>query len=96
MRIDLGHGDDVAARGRAATSESVVLVIGAAGASLWLAQAKATIGPLAIELAPERRINVVIAGQGADDVDVDAAVAFLDRATSTTGQVLTVGGGSAR
>lgn len=95
MRIDVCPGDDVAALVRAGGGESLVIVIAAGGAPVWLAQAKAAIAPLAIEQAPGRRINAVIAGAGAAAADVDAAAAFLEAAGSTTGQLLAVGAASA-
>lgn len=95
MRIDVGPGDDLVALVRATDVESLVMVIAAGGSPLWLAQAKAAIAPLAIEQAPRRRINAVVAGAGAAAADVDAAAAFLDAAGSTTGQWLAVGAASA-
>jgi hypothetical protein len=91
MRIDVGRGDDLAALVRADGAESLVIVIATGDSPLWLAEAKAAIAPLAIEQAPGRRINAVVAGSHALAADVAAAVAFLDRAGSTTGQLLAVG-----
>jgi hypothetical protein len=87
MRIDLAAGDDPAARVRAAWGDSVVLVI-AARDPLEMALARAAIAPLAIERAPAMRVNAVVPAAGADPRDVDATVAFLERARSTTGQIL--------
>lgn len=89
MRVDLAAGDDLVARARGAAGDSVVVVIGACGA-LEMARARAAIGPLAVERAPGVRVNAVVPGGDADAADVAAAVAFLERARSTTGQVLVV------
>ncbi|MEG3164241.1 hypothetical protein U1701_06510 [Sphingomonas sp. PB2P19] len=90
MRIDVAVADDPVALVRDATDESVVVVI-APRAPLAMAQARAAIGPLAVECAPGRRVNAVISKPGAAAADVDAAVKFLDGARSTTGQVLEIG-----
>ncbi|WP_298092532.1 Rossmann fold domain-containing protein [uncultured Sphingomonas sp.] len=90
MRIDVHPDDDVAGLVRGTQGESVVLVILPGRDALAQAVALAAIGPLAIERAPDR-INAVVSGEGAEPGAVDAAVAFLDAAPSTTGQVLTVG-----
>jgi hypothetical protein len=87
VRIDLAAGDDLVARVRAAEGESVVVVIAARDA-LAMALARAAIGPLAVERAPGMRVNALVAGANADDVD--AAVAFLEKARSTTGQVIEI------
>ncbi len=89
MRIALAAGDDPVALVRAADGESVVLVI-VPRDPLAMALARAAIGPLAVERAPGMRVNAVVPGAGADTDDVDAAVAFLEGARSTTGQVLEV------
>lgn len=87
MRV--AGGDDITAAVRAATGEAVTLVI-ETGDALAEAIALAAIGPLAIERAP-MRVNAVVVEPGAPPDDVDAAVAFLDSARSTTGQILRVG-----
>jgi hypothetical protein len=89
MRIDLAAADDLAACVRGATGESIVLVI-APRAPLEMALARAAIAPLAIERAPATRVNAIVPSAGADVHDVDAAVAYLDNARSTTGQTLDV------
>ena len=88
--VAVGPGDDVAALARGAGGD-VVLVVGPGMDALELARALASVGPLAVELAPAARINVVVAGEGAEPDDVAAAARFLDGARSTTGQVLEVG-----
>lgn len=95
MRIDLSASDDLVARVRAATGDSVVVVI-APRDPLAMALARAAIGPLAVEHAPAMRVNAVVPVQGADPHDVDAAVAFLAGAPSTTGQVLEISRASVR
>lgn len=93
MRIDCAAGDDLVAMVRAATGDSVVVVI-APRSPLDMALARAAIAPLAIERAPAMRVNAVVPGPAAEARDVDAAIAFLDRAQSTTGQILEVSGAS--
>lgn len=90
MRLDLALGEDIAALVRSADADSLVVLIPATLDPLAMAQAKAAIGPLAIELAPGRRLNAVCPIIGADPVAVEAAVAFLDQARSTTGQLLEI------
>lgn len=90
MRIDLSPGDDVAAAVRGAVGGSVVVVIARGADPLHLAMTRAAIGPLAIERAPAMRVNAIVPAADADQTNVAAAVAFLDRARSTTGQVLEV------
>ena len=90
MIVAVGPGDDVAALARGALGD-VVLVVGAGLDALALARALASVGPLAVELAPAARVNAVVAGDGAEPADVAAAARFLDGARSTTGQVLEVG-----
>ena len=82
-------GDDIAALVRAATDESLVVVIVPGRDPLSAALAEASIAPLAIERAPARRVNAVI-GDG-DAPDVAAMAGFLDAAASTTGQVVRIG-----
>jgi hypothetical protein len=90
MRFDLGETDDVAVIVRSAAAESIVLVIAADWPPLVLAQLRASVAPLAIERAPDTRVNAVILGEGAGAAAVDAAIAFLESARSTTGQVLEI------
>ena len=88
MRLTLEPGGDIAALVRGAVGESLVVVIPATLDPLAMAQARAAIGPLAAELAPAACVNAVISTEDADPVDVDAAVAFLEKARSTTGQLI--------
>lgn len=88
--LKLEPGGDIAALVRGAVGESRVVSISARLDPLAMAQAKASIGPLAIELAPAVRVNAVVPAEGADPADVRAAVAFLQQARSTTGQLLAV------
>lgn len=90
MRLVLAPGDDIAALVRRAHGESVVVVIPATLDPLAMAQARAAIGPLAVELAPGCRLNAVCPTVAADPVDVEAAIAFLEQARSTTGQLLEI------
>ena len=91
MRLTLDPDGDIAALARGAGSESLVVVISPLLDALAMAQAKAAIGPLAVELALATRVNAVVLAEGARPADVDAAVAFLEQARSTTGQVLEIG-----
>ena len=88
MRLTLEPGVDIAALVRGAAGESLVVMISATLDALAMAQARAAIGPLAVELAPATRVNAVVLAEGADPADVDAAVAFLEQARSTTGQLI--------
>ena len=88
MRLTLEPGVDIAALVRGASGESLVVMISATLGALAMAQARAAIGPLAVELAPATRVNAVVLAEGADPADVDAAVAFLEQARSTTGQLI--------
>jgi hypothetical protein len=90
VRLTLGPGGDVAALVRGATGDSRVVVIPAVLDALAMAQARAAIGPLAIESAPATRVNAVVLAEGAHAADVEAAVAFLEQARSTTGQVIEI------
>ena len=91
MLLTLEPGGDIAALVRGATGESRIVLIPANLDPLTMAQARAAIGPLAIELAPAVRVNAVAPAEGAQHADVSAAVAFLEQARSTTGQLLAVG-----
>ena len=93
MRVRVGPGDDAAALARAAAAGgagSVLLVFDPALAPLEVALARAALPPLAVELAPEVRVNALAAATDADPADVEAAAHFLAGARSTTGQVLDV------
>lgn len=90
MRLMLEPGGDVATLVRAAVGESLVVVIPATLDALAMAQTRAAIGPLAVELAPATRVNAVVPGEGFDPADVDAAITFLENALSTTGQFIEI------
>ena len=91
MLLTLEPGGDIAALVRDAIGESRIVLIPANLDPLTMAQARAAIGPLAIELAPAVRVNAVAPLRVAQQPDVNAAVAFLEQARSTTGQLLVVG-----
>jgi hypothetical protein len=75
---------------RADERDSVLLLIDADVSALDRAMLRAAIGPLATELAPEKRVNAVdIAGDAVLD-DVIAAARYLSGAESTTGQILEI------
>ncbi len=90
MLLKLQADGDIAALVRGAAGESRIVLIPANLDPLTMAQARAAIGPLAIELAPAVRVNAIAPTEGAQQSDVDAAVAFLEQARSTTGQLLVV------
>lgn len=90
MRLTLEPGADIAALVRGAVGDSLTVVIPSTLDALAMAQARAAIGPLAVELAPATRVNAVALAEGADSADVDAAVAFLENAPSTTGQLIEI------
>ena len=90
MLVKLEPGDDIIALVRGAHAESVVVLVSPALDPLAMAQARAAIGPLAIELAPGCRLNAVFPADTAATGDIDAAVAFLEQARSTTGQLVEI------
>ena len=95
MRLIVGERDDIAAcvrdaRARLGTDDSLVVVIRAGSDSLFAAQARAAIAPLAIEAAPVTRINAILSHNGARAADVEAAIGYLETASSTTGQILEI------
>lgn len=90
MRLTLAPGDDLVALVRAVPAgESVTILIEPGREPLTFALARAALTPLAVERAPAR-VNAVAAAPDADDADRAAAVAWLDRAESTTGQWIEV------
>lgn len=72
-----------------AAAGDVAVVLGADLGALERALAIAAIGPLAIERAP-RRVNALDCGAGVAESDVARALAFLQTADCTTGQLLTL------
>lgn len=90
MLLTLDPGADIASLVRGAVGESRIVLIPAGLDPLAMAQAKAAIGPLAIEHAPAVRVNAVAPTEHAEPASVKAAVAFLEQARSTTGQILVV------
>ena len=90
MRLVLTQHDDVVERVRATKGESIVIVLDPQTPVLPLALARAAIAPLAIERAPATRINAVLASPAASHADIEAAIEFLEAATSTTGQLIEV------
>jgi replication-associated recombination protein RarA len=93
MLLTLEQGGDIAAlvrSARAETVDSIVVSIAPTLNTLAMAQARAAIGPLAIELAPACRVNAVCPAIDAARTDVEAAIAFLEHARSTTGQIIEI------
>lgn len=66
----------------------VIVLLDPALPPVTLAAMRAAIGPLAVECAPARRINAIVAGARVDAQDLAAASDWLATAASTTGQVL--------
>jgi hypothetical protein len=90
VRLKLEPGADISALVRGGDAESLVVLVSPALDSLAMALARAAIAPLAIEIAPARRLNAVFPADGAKPDDIEAACAFLERAPSTTGQLLDI------
>ncbi len=92
MRVTLQSGGgarkDIATLVRAADADSLVVVVLSSDDALDLAMTRAVIGPLAIERAPGCRVNAVFPGTDTAESVIDAAVWFLEKAVSTTGQCL--------
>ncbi|PTS72716.1 hypothetical protein DBR17_19140, partial [Sphingomonas sp. HMWF008] len=72
------------------TPAILLLVIATDVPDLDRAMLLAAVGPLAVEIAPDRRIAAIDVGPGADPDDVVAASQFLTSAESSTGQVLRI------
>ena len=77
---------------RGSRVEFTLIVVGAELAPVDRATMFASIGPLAIELGPDRRIGAIEVRAGARESDIVALARFLSGAESTTGQVLAVSG----
>ena len=90
MRFVPTKDDDVATNVRAAIGDSIVVVLDPQWPPLTLALARAAIAPLAIERGPSTRINAVLASPAASQAAVEAAIDFLEFATSTTGQMIEI------
>jgi hypothetical protein len=70
--------------------DSVLLFIAGDVPALDRALLRAAVGPLAIELAPAKRLNAVDVAAGAALDDAIAAARFIAAAGSTTGQVIEI------
>ncbi|HXH17202.1 MAG TPA: hypothetical protein VNJ10_13840 [Sphingomonas sp.] len=90
MLLRVGPDEDIAALVRGVSDESRVVLVLPTLDPLAMARVRASIGPLAVELAPAIRLNAVFPTDTAASADIDAAVAFLEQARSTTGQLLDV------
>lgn len=76
---------------RASSAPATVIIIESGAApALDTHVLVAAIEPLAIESAPNRRVCAVDVRPGADSADIAAAVDFLLRAQSVTGQILRI------
>ncbi len=76
---------------RAAAGEAVLVVIEAGLSPVDEAAMLAALSPLALERAPEQRVNAVVLGEGAAPESVAAAERYLAGAVAVTGQVLRLG-----
>lgn len=95
MRLSVVIAEDVTMLVRSAPAAvSLTLLVVPGRDPLTLALLRAAVAPLAIERAPAR-VNAVLPDADADPADVDAAAAWLDAATSTTGQLIEVSARSA-
>jgi hypothetical protein len=91
MLVTLTPGEDIAAlvRGAVATGHgSIVIALVAELDAMQAALARAAVAPLAIAHAPAVRINAVAPGFATNPGTIASAVAFLESAMSTTGQIL--------
>lgn len=90
-RIDLAPDADVRAVVAAHPGTDLVLVLMPGRDSVAQAMAEAAIGPLAVAIAPDARINAVVPSPDASPDAIAAAVAYLAAAHAVTGQLLAVG-----
>ena len=88
MRLVVLPGGDLLASARAIDGESLVIILPSSLGSAEAKLARASIELLAVERAPRGRVNAVLPRPAAEPADVEAAIGFLDRATSTTGQLI--------
>ncbi|QNA83460.1 hypothetical protein G4G27_05165 [Sphingomonas sp. So64.6b] len=72
------------------TPEMTLVLAGPDLTAIDRAMLLAAMGPLAIELAPARRIGVLDIADGAAAAEIAAAARFLIEAGSTTGQTLRI------
>jgi hypothetical protein len=70
--------------------EAIVLVLADSLAALERHQLLAAVEPLAIELAPARRLSALVMAAGAALADVIETAIFLLDAKAVTGQLLTI------
>ena len=90
-QLTLGPDDELVPLVRAAPGGmSLVIVIEPGRDPLSLALIRAAIGPLAVERAPNARLNAVLPAPDADPADIEAAVVWLEEAAATTGQLIEV------
>lgn len=89
-QIVLTPEDDVAARLREAERPAVTAVVIPGRDPLALAAARAAVEVVAVERAPDVRVNAVLAGASASPAAVEAAAAYLAGAHAVTGQWLEV------
>jgi hypothetical protein len=92
-RVALTAGENPAAalHAAAAAGEDVVAIMAAGQSPFATAIARAAVEAVAVERAPAVRVNAVAAGVAAAPAAIEAAVAYLERARSVTGQWLAVG-----
>lgn len=87
-RLVLTPEDDAAARLREARGPAVTAVVLPGRDPLALAEVRAAVKVVAVERAPDVRVNAVLAGASASPAAVEAAAAYLAGAHAVTGQWL--------
>jgi len=94
MIADAGEGVPTAIDGLRAivrgAADAMVLIVPAALPALDRAMLLASITPLALEFAPDRRVCAIDVAQGADPAAVAEAALFLAAARCTAGQLLRI------
>lgn len=85
-----GDRDRMLGRILDSTAPFVLVIAGPDLAPIERAMILAAIGPLAIELGPDRRIGALDIAIEAGETDIVAVAKFLVAAESTTGQVVAV------
>lgn len=93
--ILIGAGDDAAAFARAvrdAAGPAVIVAVAADVPPVERAAMLAMVAPLALELAPARRLAAIAIGPGADTAAIEQCVHYLRDAPAVTGQIVAIGG----
>ncbi|KQS04436.1 hypothetical protein ASG11_09385 [Sphingomonas sp. Leaf357] len=83
-----GSCHEALSRIRASAARFALVIVGQEISPVDRAMILASVGPLAVELGPDRRIGALDIGAGARQADILETARFLVGAESTTGQVL--------